>query len=188
MRKLVAIVHISLDGFVGGAKGEFDGFIDEPEHLNFVCGLTDNADTALFGRISYQLLDAYWPTAGNLSDATADIKRYSSWFKNVSKYVMSTTLKPDEVSNATVVSNRVAYEIQQLKEQEGSNILIFGSPRSLHFLREQNLIDEYWILLHPVLFGEGIPLFRNFYYRTSLALTRVKHFKSGLLALCYEVK
>jgi dihydrofolate reductase len=62
MRKLILVVHISLDGFVAGSKGELDGFDPGEENLKFVCKITKDADTAMFGRISYELLDSYWPT------------------------------------------------------------------------------------------------------------------------------
>jgi dihydrofolate reductase len=71
MRKLVLVVHISLDGFVAGAKGELDGFPSGEENLQFVCKLTENADAALLGRISYKLLNGYWPTAKDLPNLTA---------------------------------------------------------------------------------------------------------------------
>jgi dihydrofolate reductase len=188
MRKLIVLAQISLDGFVGGSNGEFDGFIDDQENLGFVCSLTDDADAALLGRVSYQLLNGDWPTAGSRPDATEYVKKYSAWYNRVPKYVLSTTLMPEEVDNAIVFNEDIVDEIQQLKAQEGRNILIFGSPTAVHYLREQNLIDGYWILLHPILFGQGIPLFKDLTHQTSLTLTAARHFESGMLAFGYEVK
>lgn len=70
MRQLILVVHISLDGFVAGTKGELDGFDASEENLQFVCSLTEHADAALFGRISYELLNNYWPTAKDKPNAT----------------------------------------------------------------------------------------------------------------------
>ena len=185
MKKLTVIAQISLDGFVAGPKGEFDGFIEDVEGLRFVCSLTDEADTALFGRISYQLLDAYWPTAVNLPNATPDEKYYSEWYNLVPKYVLSKTLS--DVYNASIISDEVVDEVKKLKQEEGNQIFIFGSPTAVHYLRQQNLIDSYWILIHPVFFGQGIPLFRDVTDRTSLKLTATQHFDSGMIGLRYEV-
>lgn len=187
MRKLIVIAHISLDGFVAGPNGEFDGFVSDEENLGFVCSVTDEADAALFGRISYQLINAYWPTAGNVPEATAYEKKYSAWYNRVPKYVLSATLKPDEATNASILHDDIIAGIQELKAQEGRNILVFGSPIATHYLREQNLIDGYWILLHPVLFGQGIPLFHDLSHRTSLILTASRHFDNGVIGMYYEV-
>lgn len=85
MRKLILVVHISLDGFVAGPKGELDGFSAEGENLEFVVKLTEDADTALFGRTSYQLLNRYWPTARNHPNATKGEIAYSNWYNNAKR-------------------------------------------------------------------------------------------------------
>ena len=188
MRKLIVVVHTSLEGFVAGPNGEFDGFVSDEENLGFVCSITDGADAALFGRISYQLINTYWPTAGSNPDTTIYEKKYSTWYNRVPKYVLSSTLKPDEVTNATLFNETAVDEIQQLKAQEGRDILIFGSPTTVHNLREQNLIDGYWILLHPVQFGHGIPLFKDTHYKTKLRLTATHHFNNSMIGLKYEVE
>jgi dihydrofolate reductase len=88
MRKLILIVHACPDGFVAGPKGELDGFDAGEENLEFVCKLTEEADTALFGRISYQLLNSWWPTARDRPNATKGEIAYSNWYNNAKKIVI----------------------------------------------------------------------------------------------------
>ncbi len=78
MRKLVLLAHTSLDGFVAGAQGELDDFDASEENLQFVCSLTEQADGALFGRISYKLLNDYWPSAKDLPDASKGTIAFST--------------------------------------------------------------------------------------------------------------
>src|SRR6516164_4635576 len=97
MRKLVLVAHASLDGFIAGENGSLDGFEASEENLQFVCSLTQEADAALFGRKSYQLLDNYWPTANALPNASKGTVAYSNWYNDATKIVISKTL-PEETS------------------------------------------------------------------------------------------
>lgn len=159
MRKLILLAHISLDGFVAGPKGELDGFPSGEENLQFVCDLTKGADAALFGRYSYQLLETYWPTAGDAPGTSKGIKFYSDWYNRARKIVVSSTLAGASLNNTTVISTDIPNAINKIKEQPGGNILIFGSPATSQLLMQHNLIDDYWIFINSVTFGEGIPLF-----------------------------
>jgi dihydrofolate reductase len=187
MRSINLIAQISLDGYVAGPKGEFNNFIGDEENLAFVCSLTENADAALLGRKSFQLLDTDWPTAAVKPGATKHEIQYSNWYNTIEKYVLSETLEPDS-SNATIINKDIATTIAQLKQKAGKDILMFGSPTALHHLLELDLVDSFWIILHPVLFGEGIPLFRDRKHVTKLNLQTTKQLQSGTLVLNYELK
>lgn len=187
MRSINLIAQISLDGYVAGLKGEFDNFIGDEENLAFVCSLTENADAVLFGRNSFQLIDSHWPTAAAKPDATKHEIQYSNWYNSIQKYVLSATLHSDS-SATTIINKDIATTITQLKQQEGKDILMFGSPTSLHYLLELNLVDSFWIILHPVLFGEGIPLFRDSKQVTKLVLQTTTQLQSGTMVLNYELK
>lgn len=104
MRKLILVAHISLDGFVAGLNGELDGFDADEENLAFICKLTEEADAALFGRISYKLLDSHWPNARNLPNATKGEIAYSNWYNNTKKIVISKTITEDRLNNTTIIS------------------------------------------------------------------------------------
>jgi dihydrofolate reductase len=185
-RKLILIAHLSLDGFAAGLQGELDGFEAAEENLEFVCDLTETADTALFGRNSFELLDKYWPTAKDHPGATKGEVRYSNWYNAAHKIVFSKTRNNPNRSDLTVLSENITQEIINIKNQPGKDILIFGSPASAQLLMKEGLIDCYWIFINPVLFGKGIPLFKDLEDRIKLKLITTKLFSNGEIALQYS--
>ncbi len=187
VRKLILVVYTSLDGFVAGPKGELDGFDAGEENLEFVCKLTEEADTALFGRISYKLLDSYWPNARNRPNATKGEIVYSNWYNNAKKIVISKTMTEESLNNTTIISENIPNEIIKIKEQKGKNILIFGSPTASQSLMQLDLIDSYRIFVNPIIFGQGIPLFAGLTNKLKLKLLTTKQFSNGEIALSYIV-
>ncbi|MFA6978003.1 MAG: dihydrofolate reductase family protein [Ignavibacteriaceae bacterium] len=185
MSKLILVVHVSLDGFVAGQRGELDGFEAGEENLQFVCSLTEEADTTLFGRISYQLLNDNWPTARNRPNATKGEIAYSNWYNNAKKIVISKTVAKENSNNTTIVSENILEEIIKIKERAEKNILIFGSPTVSQLLMQHNLIDSYWIFVNPIMFGKGIPLFTDLSNKIKLKLVTTKQFSNGEVALNY---
>jgi len=161
MRELTLIVQTSLEGFVAGSNGEFDNFLGGEENLEFVCSLTDEADAALFGRVSYQLLNGAWPTKAGRPDATKNEIKYSNWYNSVPKYVLSKTIQANPSEKTIIISNNIKTEINFIKQQPGKTILMFGSPTAADTLFDLNLIDSFWIIVHPIIFGKGIPFFRE---------------------------
>jgi dihydrofolate reductase len=178
-------MHTSLDGFVAGLNGEMNWIKVDDEIFDFVPTLTGSADTALYGRVTYEMMQGYWPTAAEQPNASKHTKEHSVWYKNVPKVVLSTTMKQEGLDNTTVISDHLTENINKLKEQDGKNILIFGSPRASHSLLRLGLIDEYWLFVNPVLLGEGIPLFKNVHEKTELRLLETRTFSSGVIALHY---
>ena len=186
MRSLIYFMHASLDGFVGGTKGELNWAAVDDEIFDFVSTMTAQADTALYGRVTYEMMEAYWPTAAEKPDASKHDKEHSVWYKNVSKVVLSKTLNETGLKNTTVIRDNLRENINKLKQQPGKNILIFGSPRASHSLVNAGLVDEFWIFVNPILLGEGIPLFKNVTDRVKLKLLESKTFTSGVVALHYK--
>lgn len=161
MRSLDLIVQTSLDGFVAGVNGEFDNFIADEENLGFVCSLIADADAILMGRISFELLEAYWPTAADRPDASPNTIRYANWYNSVPRLVVSGTLKSGASEKVFIVKKNVLSEIERLKQLSGNRILIFGSPTLVDLLLSADLINNICLIVHPVLFGTGIPLFKK---------------------------
>ena len=159
MRKLVSLMHVSLDGFVGGPNGEMNWIKVSEEIFELASELTNQADTALYGRVTYEMMDAYWPTAADGPDPSKHDFEHSAWYKKVDKVVVSTTLATDLERKRTVISDHVECGIKHLKEQDGENILVLGSPQLTRTLVELDLIDEAWWLINPVLVGKGIKMF-----------------------------
>jgi dihydrofolate reductase len=106
----------------------------------------------------------------------------------VQKVVISKSMKGATLDKTTIVSDNIAEEIQDLKNAEGKNIMIFGSPTAVHTLMEHNLIDEYWLFVNPILLGEGIPVFSKIKQRVQLELVNEVRFNSGVVGLNYMVR
>ena len=188
MRKIIISEHVSLDGFVGGPKGEMDWIKVDEEMFDLVGKFTDDADAALYGRVTWQMMDAYWPNAGTEAGASKHDKEHSAWYNKVQKIVLSRTMKGQNIPNTTIISHDVPREIKKIKEQKGKNILIFGSPRAAHSLMEHNLIDEFWLFINPVMLGKGIPMFAGNFGKTGLKLLGTEKFKCGVVGLHHRLE
>jgi len=186
MRNVVLFMHTSLDGYVGGPNGEMDWIQVDEEMFDYAAQRTRAADTALYGRVTYQMMEGYWPTAGNQPNATQHDIEHSQWYNQVEKVVWSKTLPDAKVPKIKMVRNNIADEIKKLKQGAGKDILMFGSPTVAHSLMAENLIDDYWLLVNPVLLGRGIPLFQDVKARTALTLAASKIFASGVVCLHYQ--
>jgi len=178
-------MHTSLDGFVAGPGGEMDWIKFDDAMFDFVGTMTAQADTALYGRVTYQMMESYWPTAGEKPNASKHDIEHSKWYNKVSKVVLSRTIKGIEQDNTQVISENISENINKLKQQDGKNILIFGSPSASNAILNKGLIDEFWIFVNPVLLGQGIPLFKDISESTSLSLIETKTFDIGVIALHY---
>ncbi len=179
-------MHASLDGFVAGPNGEMDWIKFDDALFNFVGTMTDQADTALYGRVTYEMMQAYWPTAGDGPNAGKHEREHSAWYNKVSKVVLSRTMQDAGLQNTTVISDQLQENINNIKQQEGKNILIFGSPRASQSLLNEDLVDEFWLFLNPIILGKGMPLFNTVTGTTPLKLVESKTFDCGVIALHYE--
>jgi dihydrofolate reductase len=185
MRKIVSSIIMSLDNFAANTAGDLSMFKVDEEFFNMSESLCDAADTALYGKGTYYIMQSYWPTAADQPGASTHDKQHSLWYKHVNKYVLSKTLKSTEAPNATIIRENVAEELKKLKQQEGKNIQIFGSPGVVRSLTQEGLIDEYWIFIYPVIIGNGIPLFKDIKQQINLTLVSGKLMASGAAALHY---
>lgn len=181
-------MHTSLDGYVAGLNGEMDWINFDDELFDFVDTMTAKADAALYGRVTYELMQNYWPTAGKQSNASKHEKEHSAWYSKVSKIILSRTMTEKGLDNTIVISNQLSENINRIKKQEGQTILIFGSPSACQSLLAEGLIDEFWLFVNPVLLGQGIPLFKGITETTKLQLVETKAFSCGVIALHYEIK
>ena len=186
MRKLILFMHTSIDGFVAGPNGEMDWIIVDEEMFDYAAQQTEQADTALYGRVTYQMMQSYWPTAADKPKASKHDKEHSAWYNKVEKVVVSKTMQGENLPNTKIISDNIAAEIITLKQETGKNILMFGSPTVAHVLMSKNLIDDYWLFINPILLGEGIPLFKDIKETTKLKFVASEIFSSGVVCLHYQ--
>lgn len=186
MRPIVSFMHVSLDGFTAGPNGEMNWIKVDDEIFDYAGDRTSKADTALYGRVTWQMMEAYWPTAADKPNATKHDIEHSAWYKKVDKVVLSKSMEGQQLANTVVVSDDVEHRIKALKQQAGSEIIMFGSPGAVHSLLKYNLVDEFWIFLNPILLGQGIPLFKNVQEVTTLQLVASKTFGCGVVCLHYK--
>ena len=185
MKHLIFFMHTSLDGFVAGLNGEMDWIKVDEEIFDFVAIMTDKSDTALYGRVTYEMMQSYWPKAGEKPNATKHDIEHSTWYNKVSKIVLSKTIHETGLHNTIVIGNQLPDNINKLKQQEGGNILIFGSPGASQSLLNEGLIDEFWLFVNPIILGKGRPLFTDITGATKLNLIASKTFACGVIALHY---
>ena len=180
MRKLIAAINMTLDGFCDHTAG----IADEELHQHYN-DLLRNADTLLYGRITYQLMESYWPSVVKNPTGNKPIDEFAVLIDNISKWVFSRTLRKVTWKNTALKNEVTKEEILELKRQEGKNILV-GSPTLIITMAQLNLIDEYQLAIHPVILGHGLPLFKNIRDKINLTLLKTKTFGSGVVALYYE--
>jgi dihydrofolate reductase len=179
MRKLIAAINMTLDGFCDHTAG-----IPDDEIHQHYADLLSNADTILYGRITYQLME-YWRTLLENPSDEKSMNDFAIAIDKIPKIVFSHTLKNVEWESAKLTNRDIEEEVLELKQQSGKDILV-GSRSLIIQLMKLNLIDEYQLCIHPVIAGTGLPLFENIKDRTVLKLIKTKTFSGGAVTLYYE--
>ena len=180
MRKLIAAINMTLDGFCDHTAVIADDELHQ--HYN---ELLSNAGTLLYGRITYQLMESYWPNLVKNPTGNKPTDEFAVLIDNISKIVFSSTLKNVEWKNTELKKEIVKEGVLELKQQEGKNIFA-GSPSLIIALTRLDLIDEYQLCIHPIILGKGLQLFKNINDRINLKLLKTKTFGSGAVTLYYE--
>src|SRR6187401_1638257 len=125
MRKIISFMHISLDGFVAGPNGELSWAKVDEEIFDHVGKRISEGDTALYGRVTYQMMEDYWPTAGDKPTATRHDIEHSKWYSKVHKVVLSKTVKEGSLTNTTIINDNLSDRINEIKQKAGKEILLF---------------------------------------------------------------
>ena len=171
-----------MDGFFEGPNKELDWFVVEEEFFDFARNQLFEVDTILFGRVTYEMMAGYWPNATDNDPVITDK------MNSLPKIVFSKTLSAVEWNNSRLIKENVTEEINKLKQQPGKDMVIFGSGNLVSFLMQQGLIDEYRVILNPVILGNGNPLFKGLHDKLNLKLLKTKTLGSGVVILYYEPK
>lgn len=181
---------MSLDGFVAGPNGEMNWIKVDEEIFDYVGIRISEGDTAMYGRVTYQMMENYWPTAGQKPGASKHDIEHSKWYNKVQKVVLSKTMRDADLTQTTIISDNLADRINEIKRSaygKSEEILLFGSPTATHSLIQQDLIDGYWIFINPIVLGKGIPLFTGIKDNIKLKLLGTHQFRCGVTELNYTV-
>lgn len=187
MRKLISLMHMSLDGYVCGPQGEMDWIQHSDQIWDFVDQHIPEADTGVYGPTTFQMMEGHWPTVLKNNDAVGHQARHARWYAQAHKFVCSRGLTTLNNPAVQLIQDQLAEEITTLKQQSGKNIMVFGSPRLVHSLAQLGLIDEYVLTIRPVLLGGGIPMFDRTDRRSALQLASCTQFDHGALGVHYLV-
>lgn len=178
MRKIILDLAVTLDGFIEGPNGETDWCIMDDD-MNFT-GFLDSIDTILYGRVSYDAWGTYQPE----DHAAPEEKEFWKTIHSKNKYVFSGQSRKDP--GAVFISSGIAEKINEIKEQLGKDIWLYGGAGLIKTFITLDLIDVYRISVHPVALGSGKPLFEDLKERLKLKLITTNVFRSGVVQLIYE--
>lgn len=186
MRKIITTTWVTLDGFIAGPNGEMDWVIVDEEMGTYEDDAVSAADTLLLGRVTYQSFAGSWPYVPDNPAAHPGEKAYARKLNAMRKIVFSKTLPTVEWNNSSLLKEVLPEEITKLKQEPGRDMLIYGSASIVRTLTNLGLIDEYQLLVHPVVLGGGKPLFQDIRDRRKLRLVKTKTFSSGVVGLYYQ--
>jgi dihydrofolate reductase len=185
-RRLYVSMIVSVDGFIEGPEHELDWFRDgDPQFERYCDEMLDSVGLALYGRRSYELMVQYWPNAEQNPKSAADLA-FARKMNALPKIVLSRTLQNVTWNNTTILRDNVAERLLELKQTPGKPIVAWAGADLVATLAELDLVDEYRLLVQPVVLGRGTPMFQRVTARRKLALTRTTQLGQGIAVLCYE--
>lgn len=182
MSKLILFNMVTLDGYFTGPGGDINWHTVDEEFNQFAVEQLNTASGLIFGRVTYELMANYWPTPAAIADDPGVANRMNA----LPKIVFSRTLSHADWHNTRMVNAVIPEEINQLKQQPGGDLLLFGSARLTAALAQENLIDEYRLMFAPVILGDGRPLFENIPQPLKLNLLHSRKFQNGNLLQIYH--
>lgn len=180
MRKILAHEMVTIDGYFAGLAGELDWFVWDDALRDVSVRLLKSIDLILFGRVTYEMMAAYWPTATNEDPAITRA------MNTLPKIVFSHSLGRADWNNTRIMPSVVPGNIRWLKEQTGKDIVIYGSGKLVSSLAREGLIDEYRLVVNPVILGRGKSLFTGIEQKLDLKLLGADTLGSGNVLLRYE--
>jgi len=183
MRKLIAAMNMTLDGFCDHTAM----FADDEIHQHYN-DLLSNTGTLIYGRITYQLMESYWPSVVKDPTGNKPMDEFAVLIDNISKIVFSRTLKNVDWKNTTLKKEIIKEEVLELKQSRngGSKNIVVGSPSLIVAFSQLDLVDEYQLGVQPTVLGSGLPLFKNIKHKIDLKFLKTKTFGCGAVMLYYE--
>jgi dihydrofolate reductase len=183
MRRLVVFNSETLDGYFTDSNGDMSwAHKNDPEWTAFVADNARGGGTLLFGRITYELMARYWPTPAAAKNDPVVAERMNS----LPKVVFSRTMDKASWNNTTVAKD-AGSEVRKLKNESGPDLVLMGSGRIVSQLASEGLIDEYQIVVNPIVLGKGRTMFEGIKEKLNLKRTRTRAFANGNVLSCYEL-
>ena len=189
MRKVISMIHLSLDGFAAGPNDELDWIAYDDELEQYAHSLHATTDAVIWGRRTYEGMAGYWLTVPGNPASTPAEREHARWLENSTKIVVSRTLDRvawNDAPNTVLIKDHIADEINRIKQQPGKDIWFLGSVMLAQTFMQLDLIDEYRLNINPTVLGRGKPLFAGVTRDFPLKLLDAKTLKSGVVALRYE--
>jgi dihydrofolate reductase len=186
MRKLITTHWITLDGYIAGPDGEMDWLLGDEEMSDYEIGLVSDADTLMLGRQTYLDFAGYWPATARNPDAAPWERTYAGKVDALKKVVVSRTLKQAVWKEAEIWPELSPAPIDDLKAGGDKSIVMYGSADVVQQLANMGRVDEYHLLVHPVILGAGRLLLENIEHRIPLERAGAKPFKSGVMLMVYR--
>lgn len=183
MRKLILWMSVSLDGFIEGPNRELDWHLVDDELHSYFNDLLGKMGAFLSGRVTYELMADFWPAADADPASTGPMVEFASIWRGMPKIVFSSTLE-QAGWNTIIKQDVVPEEILELKAEPGGDLVLSGADIAAAFIRH-DLIDEYRLYVHPVVIGQGKPLFPASGTRIDLHLAETRAFGNGVVLLRY---
>jgi dihydrofolate reductase len=186
MRKITFSMLVSLDGRIARPNGELDWFLLDEAFEEDSLRLLRSVDGMFFGRVSYELLATYWPSAGTRPSSNPRQIEFARLMNSIPKIVFSRTLTRADWGPAVLIRDDVAGEVRKLKEQPGKDLVLFAGAALGATFMKLDLIDDYRLAVLPIVLGAGISLFEGVAEERKLELTTAKTFPSGIVVLEYR--
>ncbi len=185
MRKITFFMLISVDGFFEGVNHDISWHnAGDSEFNTFALEQNQKTGTFLFGKRTYELMKSWWPT----DEAKASDPEVSKMMNETPKIVVSNSIKESNWENTSFINQDVIGEIRKLKEEDGKDIMIFGSNELTVSLMRENLVDEFRIMVNPLVLGDGTKLFSGLTEKYNLKLVGVRNFENGNILFDYIPK
>ena len=182
MRKVILFNLMTLDGYFEGPNHNIDWHNVDAEFNEFAIEQISNTDGLIFGRVTYELMAAYWPTL----EAIQSDPIIADWMNKLPKYVISRKLDRVDWANSLLIKGDAVVELRKIKEQPGKDLFIFGSADLSTTLIQNNLIDEYRIIINPILLGQGTPMFKGLKDPIRMQHIQTRSFRNGNVLLYYQ--
>jgi dihydrofolate reductase len=187
VRQAIVFVNSSVDGFMGSPSGDLSWLIhdDEMDH-DFTSDLRRTADTILSGRVVFESFAAAWPARAADRSGPPELVEFANWMLDTPKVVFSTGVTCASMKNSRIASRPIADEVAHLRDEAGGDMVVFGGARTVDAFVRLGLVDEFWLKVHPVAIGAGLPVFGGLPGPADFGLAWHKVYASGVVGVRYR--